>query len=65
MSNAPASKKFEKGFDLFILIIAIIVIIGSVFNLFDTERGNLYIIIAMIIGGGSLYRIYKYKKEYQ
>ncbi len=61
MDQSVSGEKFEIGFNIFLLIFALIVVISSIFNLVDTNRNTLYAILGIIIGSGSIIRLYKLK----
>ncbi|GAE26690.1 hypothetical protein JCM9140_2777 [Halalkalibacter wakoensis JCM 9140] len=63
MEQPVSRKRFEVGFNAFLLLFAFIIVISSFFNLVDTDRNMLYAIVGIMIGGGSVIRLYKLKKN--
>lgn len=62
MDQVISGNKFEIAFNIFLLLFALVVVISSVFNLIDTERNFLYAILGILIGSGSITRLYQLKK---
>lgn len=62
MDQVFSGNKFEIAFNIFLLLFALVVVISSVFNLIDTERNFLYAILGILIGSGSITRLYQLKK---
>ncbi|WP_088035141.1 hypothetical protein [Evansella clarkii] len=62
MDQVISGNKFEIAFNIFLLLFALVVVISSVFNLIDTESYFLYAILGILIGSGSITRLYQLKK---
>lgn len=65
MRKNNGAKKYMVGLDATILLVALGVIIISSFNMFETERGTLYVILGIILATGSILRLYKMLKSDQ
>ncbi|WP_078596499.1 hypothetical protein [Evansella clarkii] len=63
MDQVFSGNKFEIAFNISLLLFALVVVISSVFNLIDTERNFLYAILGIIIGSGSITRLYQLNKN--
>lgn len=63
MGQIVRGNMFEMGFNAFLLLFALVIVVSSVFNLFDTERNFLYAILGIIICVGSIIRLYLLTKN--